>query len=524
MNNKVMLFLVIILLCSSTLQTFVLITHQRITAMATYGRIDFCLESDPYIEPIPERTVACGSTIYYKVNVTSYCHNNTIFTDDSPLFEIGRYSGIINFSTNKSHIGYHSPNIHVFENGWHSSTPFRYNVTQHLEIAPIPNMEINASQPFSYHVRLEDDYCMKGFFSDNTNLFDINPISGWINFTPTLDQVGTHLIYIYAVYGPDFDDEPFYLTIKRAEINAPNITNVYLAGNDSSVIINWTRVEAAQYYVIYYSDNISSPKKYLTNTTNLSYIDSPKTNQRFYYVGAVYNNIINFSNTPGCYYSYNLTKGWNLIGTVCSPTNKNITSFLRPLSSNHQFGRYERSWSALCPENNKSYKGSFDIVWSYNTTEWLSFNPNVPCFALHVQSLQSIEDNYGYWIKMKSNDMLPTAGFVLPNQTIQLAKGWNLFSVIPRNNKSLKETLRPLTNNTDYGMLSPAWSPLCPTHNTSYMGSFSIVWDYNKGIWQSFNPNVPCFAIDSQNLKQLRAERGYWIKMNTKDRLYIERK
>ncbi|MEM2990529.1 MAG: hypothetical protein QXQ02_05025 [Halobacteria archaeon] len=59
--------------------------------------------------------------------------------------------------------------------------------------------------PYYYKVNASDiDYDVL-HFSDNTTLFEINPYTGEITFTPASLDVGTHLVMINVTDGAEYD-------------------------------------------------------------------------------------------------------------------------------------------------------------------------------------------------------------------------------------------------------------------------------------------------------------------------------
>lgn len=90
-------------------------------------------------------------------------------------------------------------------------------------ITPLGRQLATQGVPFSYMVRAKDpdadlDPEETIIFSDNTSLFDIDPSSGKISFTPTQEQVGNYSIGILATdIAGDLDQENFTLEVQDAE-------------------------------------------------------------------------------------------------------------------------------------------------------------------------------------------------------------------------------------------------------------------------------------------------------------------
>ncbi|MDO9536849.1 MAG: PKD domain-containing protein [Thermoplasmata archaeon] len=66
-------------------------------------------------------------------------------------------------------------------------------------IMPVGNQTAQQGVPFTLRINATDVPADTLTFSDNTTLFDINPITGMIEFTPTNDDVGNHSVNITVV-------------------------------------------------------------------------------------------------------------------------------------------------------------------------------------------------------------------------------------------------------------------------------------------------------------------------------------
>ncbi len=122
------------------------------------------------------------------------------FRVDPPLFEI-LPGGVIDFTPSNDHVGTHHVNLTVTDAGGLSHTlPWELevtNVNQPPTLDPIEEqfwredgavfLVITASDPDV------DDVLT---FSDTTSMFDIDPLTGEINFTPAQSMVGKHQVRI----------------------------------------------------------------------------------------------------------------------------------------------------------------------------------------------------------------------------------------------------------------------------------------------------------------------------------------
>ncbi|MBU1201180.1 MAG: tandem-95 repeat protein [Nanoarchaeota archaeon] len=77
----------------------------------------------------------------------------------------------------------------------------------------IPDMNATENSTFTYQVVCSDVDGDPITYSDNTNLFNINPTSGLISFTPTVSDGGAHTITISCSDGVVSVSDPFTLTV-----------------------------------------------------------------------------------------------------------------------------------------------------------------------------------------------------------------------------------------------------------------------------------------------------------------------
>lgn len=102
------------------------------------------------------------------------------------------------------------------------------NTNNPPDIIPINDQTVMEGALFQLQVAASDSDLVHGLevltFSDNTELFDINPSSGQISFTASNADVGEHLVTITVTDSEDASDETaFTLTIQNVN-NSPHIT------------------------------------------------------------------------------------------------------------------------------------------------------------------------------------------------------------------------------------------------------------------------------------------------------------
>ena len=102
---------------------------------------------------------------------------------------------------------------------------------------PIPSpFQINENHTFTYQVTAIDPEGHSLEFSDNSELFDIDPNTGIISFTPTIDDIGQHFVVIIVMDTVEYliDSEVIQLNINGLPILTPledkNVKSVIEAG------------------------------------------------------------------------------------------------------------------------------------------------------------------------------------------------------------------------------------------------------------------------------------------------------
>ena len=157
-----------------------------------------------------------------------------------------------------------------------------------------------------------------------------------------------------------------------------------------------------------------------------------------------------------------LSAGWNLISTSKIPVNNNMLSIFANLQP-----------------------GNLIYVTGFNQGSSL-YNPNGLPF---LNTLNQLDQGYGYWIKVANDDTLRINGTTIDdNFKINLDAGWNLSGYM----NSVSQTPNQY------------FSDLISNNNLIYATAF------NQGT-QLFNPNGLPFL---NTLTQMERPFGYWIKVN----------
>ncbi len=156
----------------------------------------------PVLEPIGPLIATEDQPFYYQAVATDIDVYDTLsFYDDYELFQIDEDTGVISFMPSNDDVGTYTLKIVVqdAEGAMDNETIIFMvlNVNDSPTLDFISDRELTEDLPFTLIVTASDmDSDDSITFLDNTTLFDINPYSGEISFTPTNEDVGTHLVNI----------------------------------------------------------------------------------------------------------------------------------------------------------------------------------------------------------------------------------------------------------------------------------------------------------------------------------------
>jgi len=230
--------------------------YVQVTATDNAGARDsknFTLEvldaqDPPAISPIPDQTAVQDQPFSLKVTATdpdiAYGDGLT-FSDDSPLFQIAPDTGVIQFVPTMKELGVHRVSITVTDHGQMTARR-TFNLTVYNQIG-------NFDRPPSAE-RVENQTTMEGArvsfevkawdadggdvltFSDDSPVFDIDPATGKVDFTPDRDDAGKHWVTI-TVRDQDgmSANISFWLTIEK--VNHPPQVSAVMPEDGTSVLL-----------------------------------------------------------------------------------------------------------------------------------------------------------------------------------------------------------------------------------------------------------------------------------------------
>jgi len=219
------------------------------------------------------------------------------------------------------------------------------------EMDPIYNQTAQIGVPFTLKINATSPSNRTVYFFDNTTLFEINETTGWINFTPTINDSGYHLIRITATHNicdvnttRDFwmsiaennppiwmNETPFYQNLTEDSLYNFNVSRwAYDVDNDtltfssnysiqdfpnfnltSNGLIHFTPDDedvGMHYVLIYANDSVDvTPKLFIFNVVNVeeppSIVPFPTQfnlceHENFYYDVDAIDEDLNIPNTP----------------------------------------------------------------------------------------------------------------------------------------------------------------------------------------------------------------------------------
>jgi hypothetical protein len=188
----------------------------QVTATDRDGAVDrenFTLEvgdseDPPVLDPIPDQTaiqdqpfsckfVARDPDILYGDSLT--------FSDDSPIFQVNPVTGYLDFTPTVKDLGVRKVTITVIDKaGMSDHRSFNITVLNQIgnfdrppAIQPIANQTVYDGNPLQIQLTASDPDTDKGdvlSFSDDCQLFVIDPATGKVDFTPARNDAGTYKV------------------------------------------------------------------------------------------------------------------------------------------------------------------------------------------------------------------------------------------------------------------------------------------------------------------------------------------
>ena len=259
-------------------------------------------------------------------------------------------------------------------------------------------------------------------------------------------------------------------------ISAP-VIHAYLADNHQDVVINWSAITNAQYYAIYFDNNLTyleninaaAVSANVTNITSLNWTDNSSYDKMFYRISAVYGNIKNISIRTAGKYDYSLGLEANLVSSPFELMDENVSNTFKTIPSEilNTLYYYDAGFKKL------------DYLANYGW--YASDNAGIPSYNY----------NSGYFINALDNATLKWVGLVPVAFNISLSKGANLVSWHYPVTKTLGEAI----NTSITGCVQTVYKHIERNifEKSDYLSGY--------GYW----PAIP------GNLTTLEPGKGYWF-------------
>ena len=176
---------------------------------------------------LTNRTINQSGTFILDVNCSDVEFGDIItYYDNFTAFDINSSTGLINQTGfNESFVGNNTINITCSDGTSSTSQTFVLTIIN-TNLAPVlgsvGNQVATVGVQFTLDVDATDPDNDNLTFAASTSLFTINPISGLINFTPSVAQVGNYTINISVFDGELYDYEIITFTIVRGPFCGDN--------------------------------------------------------------------------------------------------------------------------------------------------------------------------------------------------------------------------------------------------------------------------------------------------------------
>jgi len=171
----------------------------------------------PSLAYIGPRIMLEDEYFFLDVDASDIDQDDLRYYDDSDLFDIHIFTGEISFNPKDYHIGFYLVNISVTDSVLWDHELVNFTVRNSNDpptldfVTPQFGIEGTTFNMTAVATDPENDTLT---FSDNTTLFDIDPFTGFINFTPTNADVGTHYILISVTDSSAGDSKVLNLVIE----------------------------------------------------------------------------------------------------------------------------------------------------------------------------------------------------------------------------------------------------------------------------------------------------------------------
>jgi len=328
-------------------------------------------------------------------------------------------------------------------------------------------------------------------------------------------------------------------TVTVVILETPHLA-AYLNDNLTSVDLNWTFAFGAEYYELWYSNNLTEMELMtpdvaaanITGLTSLNWTDVVVPDGfQFYRLAARNGSAYAMAPEIGCKYNfdvYDRAGGWNMISLPCDPVDKSVHETFKSIGRGrgimNEFGWFGDYCSGDPADN---FKGNYSIIERYgaNVHEYEIYVPHIFCGVFSSVNEFVVHNlTYGYWIYMKHDEEVINVGLVPPKYNYyDIKDSFNIIGYPSFETRAIKDALVSIGSGAGYGHelwgVPPFNLPGC-TGNASdnYNGDYILLDRLDPllgvvGDWETYVPNVPCVALSIWGLQEFTPGEAYQIRI-----------
>ena len=409
------------------------------------------VNNPPVLDPIGNRIVKINKTFSLKVNASDLDSGDTLtFSDNTSLFDINPSTGLISFTPNASQEGEYTINISVTDDATIPKIDYEvviFTVTQNRNpaIGPIGNQTAIEDINFNLTINASDPDGDQLTFSDNTSLFDINPSTGLISFTPNASQVGLYSIEIGVSDGNNGTaSATFWLNI--SEVNDPPYFDPPLE--------NQTATEGTLFY---YDINATDEENDTLTFSDNSTLFSISSSTGIISFTPTNDDVGNYSINISVNDSNSVTWGVIILTILNLNSPPNITSYIPLNLTPNTAENLSLQFSVIADDDDLILGDSLTYTWYLDSVNqssnqsWL-YEPNFTATGQHnitiiVSDNSNETDSITWNVSVNNTNRLPSFGIVTQTTETDFSSGTNSNTNTTANSGDI---LLNKQNSTDY--------------------------------------------------------------------------
>jgi len=409
------------------------------------------VNNPPVLGPIGNRIAKINKTFSLKVNASDLDSGDTLtFSDNTSLFDINPSTGLIEFTPNASQEGEYTINISVTDDAAIPKIDYEvviFTITQNRApiIDTIGNQTAIEDIAFSLTINASDPDGDQLTFSDNTSLFDINPLTGLINFMPNASQVGLYSIEISVDDGDDGTASAiFWLNI--SEVNDPPYFDPPLE--------NQTATEGTLFY---YDINATDEENDTLTFSDNSTLFSISSSTGIISFTPTNDNVGNYSINISVNDSNSITWGVIILTILNLNSPPNITSYIPLNLTPNTAENLSLQFNVTVDDDDLIFGDSLTYTWYLNSVNqssnqsWL-YEPDFTAAGQHnitiiVSDNSNETDSITWNVSVNNTNRLPSFGIVTQTTESDFSSGTNSNTNTTANSGDI---LLNKQNSTDY--------------------------------------------------------------------------